>query len=84
MACNRCSENWFWKKIGRCQRCMNQLCVLSVLSWLIWWWLYSDTPASIESVGLIFACLAFNGLLALHLWMKFVVFPLRTRKKKTR
>ncbi|MDW3060224.1 DUF3624 family protein, partial [Vibrio sp. 1978] len=21
MACRNCQEHWFWKKIGRCQRC---------------------------------------------------------------
>ncbi|MDW2116943.1 DUF3624 family protein, partial [Vibrio sp. 1731] len=25
MACRSCQEHWFWKKIGRCQRCMDQL-----------------------------------------------------------
>jgi len=84
MGCQNCTQNWFWKKIGRCQRCIDQLTVLSVLCWVIWWWLYRDTPKSIESIGLIFAGFAFNGLLALHLWMKYVILPYRARQRKKR
>ncbi|ASK54345.1 hypothetical protein CGT95_03845 [Vibrio metoecus] len=82
MACGECSEHWFWKKIGRCQRCMDQLTVLSVLAWIVWFWGFKDDPTSIESITLIFAGFAFNGLLFLHLWMKYVILPWRKRQGK--
>jgi hypothetical protein len=82
MTCPHCKNNgWFWKKIGRCKRCMDQLTVLSVLCWIVWWFLFKDDPKSIESITLIIAGFAFNGLLALHLWMRFVILPWRKRKK---
>jgi hypothetical protein len=82
MTCPHCKNNgWFWKKIGRCKRCMDQLTVLSVLCWIGWWFLFKDDPKSIESITLIIAGFAFNGLLALHLWMRFVILPWRKRKK---
>ncbi|EDL67536.1 conserved hypothetical protein [Vibrio campbellii HY01] len=62
MACRSCKEHWFWKKIGRCQRCMDQLTVLSVLCWIVWWFAFKDDPQSIESIALILP-IAFNGLL---------------------
>ena len=52
---------------------MDQLTVLSVLCWIVWWFLCRDNPKSIESIALIFAGFAFNTLLALHLWMRFVI-----------
>ncbi|MGF1843569.1 DUF3624 domain-containing protein [Vibrio clamense] len=82
MACNDCRSAWFWKKIGRCQRCMDQLTVLSVLCWIVWWFGFKEAPTSIESVTLIMAGFAFNALLFLHLWMKYVIFPWRERKHK--
>jgi hypothetical protein len=79
MSCKYCKENWFWKKIGRCQRCMDQLTVLSVVCWIAWWFLFRDNPATVESVALIFAGFAFNGLLFLHLLYRFIVIPYRRR-----
>ncbi|MDE1209298.1 MULTISPECIES: DUF3624 domain-containing protein [Vibrio] len=79
MSCNHCKQSWFWKKIGRCQRCMDQLTTLSVLCWVVWWWLCKDNPKSIESIALLMAGFTFNGLLFLHLWMKFVILPWRKR-----
>ncbi len=84
MPCQTCQTHWFWKKIGRCQRCLDQLTVLSVVSWMIWWVAFKESPESIPSVALLFAGFAFNLLLAMHLWMKFVVFPLQERAKKSR
>ncbi|MFB9213964.1 DUF3624 domain-containing protein [Vibrio sinaloensis] len=82
MTCPYCKNNhWFWKKIGRCKRCMDQLTVLSVLCWIVWWWLFRDNPKSIESIALLMAGFAFNGLLALHLWMRFIVLPWQKRNK---
>ncbi|EGQ9992680.1 DUF3624 domain-containing protein [Vibrio vulnificus] len=80
MSCNDCSQHWFWKKIGRCQRCLDQLTVLSVVCWIIWWFAFRDNPTSIESVALIVAGFAFNILLFLHLWMRYVILPWQARK----
>ncbi|EPM6344003.1 DUF3624 domain-containing protein [Vibrio parahaemolyticus] len=82
MACRSCQEHWFWKKIGRCQRCMDQLTVLSVVCWIIWWFAFRDHPQSIESIALIFAGFAFHILLFLHLWMRFVILPWQRRRGK--
>ncbi|NOI66215.1 MULTISPECIES: DUF3624 domain-containing protein [unclassified Vibrio] len=83
MACNICNGNhWFWQKIGRCKRCMDQLTTLSVLCWVVWWFTCKENPSSVESIALIFAGFAFNGLLFLHLWFRFVIFPMRKRNKK--
>ncbi|MDB1122784.1 DUF3624 domain-containing protein [Vibrio algarum] len=79
MACKYCKENWFWKKIGRCKRCMDQLTVLSVLCWVIWWFAFRDDFKSVESIALIIAGFGFNFLLFLHLWFKFVVFPMQKK-----
>ncbi|USD66606.1 DUF3624 domain-containing protein [Vibrio sp. SCSIO 43136] len=73
MSCQNCQSNWFWKKIGRCHRCMVQLAVLSLICWPTWWWLYRETPTSVESIGLFMTACAFSGLLLLHLVMKFLV-----------
>ncbi|ELM6622043.1 DUF3624 domain-containing protein [Vibrio fluvialis] len=80
MACNDCRENWFWKKIGRCQRCMDQLTTLSVLCWVVWYFAFNDDPRSIQSIALIVAGFVFNALLFLHLWMKYVILPWRKRQ----
>ncbi|MEH0743193.1 DUF3624 domain-containing protein [Vibrio cholerae] len=82
MACPYCNQHWFWKKIGRCQRCMDQLTVLSVACWVAWWFLFREQPKSIESIALLLAGFAFNGLLALHIWVKFIVIPWQKRNKK--
>ncbi|MDF4793305.1 DUF3624 family protein, partial [Vibrio parahaemolyticus] len=37
---------------------------------------------SIESIALIFAGFAFNILLFLHLWMRFVILPWQRRRGK--
>lgn len=80
MACHDCRENWFWKKIGRCQRCIDQLTTLSVVCWVVWYFAFRDDPRSIQSIALIAAGFAFNTLLFLHLWMKFVILPWRQRQ----
>ncbi|MEZ8825718.1 DUF3624 domain-containing protein [Vibrio amylolyticus] len=81
MTCKTCENSgWFWKKIGRCKRCMDQLTALSVLCGVVWWFTCRDEPTSIESIALIMAGFAFNGLLFLHLWMKFIVLPLKEKK----
>ncbi|USP14001.1 DUF3624 domain-containing protein [Vibrio gazogenes] len=80
MTCNNCESGWFWKKIGRCQRCMNQLSVLCLLfwgSWLLWGMHHTK---SVEGIALICFGLAVHLLLCLHLWMKFVILPLRKSK----
>ncbi|MGO1296051.1 MAG: DUF3624 domain-containing protein [Vibrio sp.] len=79
MACNDCSENWFWKKLGRCKRCMDQLTSLSVVCWVVWFVWFRETPTSIGSIALLIAGFACNALLFLHLWMKFVILPFKKR-----
>ncbi|GAL14097.1 hypothetical protein JCM19233_5109 [Vibrio astriarenae] len=59
---------------------MDQLTVLSVVCWVIWWFFFRDAPKSIESIALIMAGFAFNVLLALHLLMKFIVLPMNKTK----
>ncbi|MDW6091653.1 DUF3624 domain-containing protein [Vibrio rhizosphaerae] len=80
MTCNNCESGWFWKKIGRCQRCMNQLSVLCVLFWVSWLLWGIQHTKSVEGIALIGFGLAVHLLLSLHLWMKFIVLPLRNRK----
>ncbi|MDW6002732.1 DUF3624 domain-containing protein [Vibrio mangrovi] len=77
MACKDCEQGWFWKKIGRCQRCIRQLTVLCVLFWCGWiFWGYHHAK-TVEGVALLCFGVAFHLLLGLHLWMKFIVLPLR-------
>ncbi|WP_284191786.1 DUF3624 domain-containing protein [Vibrio zhanjiangensis] len=83
MPCQYCNEHWFWKKVGRCQRCMKQLICLSIFSWLAWWYAGASNPKSIESVTILVAGFGFHALLFLHLWMRFVVFPWRRKKIKS-
>ncbi len=82
MACKNCEAHWFWKKIGRCTRCMKQLTVLSLISWIVWWLGFREQPKSIESVALLFAAFAFNGLLLLHLWFRFILLPLQNKRRQ--
>lgn len=77
MGCQTCSSNWFWKKIGRCTRCMIQLTVLCLLFWPAWFWWGIKAPKSIESITLIFFGIACHGLLLLHLVMKFIIIPFK-------
>lgn len=67
MACNQCASSVFRQKIGRCRRCMLMLAALCLLGWPSWYWLFADTPASVGSIALLFFCLAWSLLLALHL-----------------
>ncbi|EMP94597.1 hypothetical protein VCAG7404_002602 [Vibrio cholerae O1 str. AG-7404] len=55
---------------------------MSVVVWIIWFWGFKEDPASIESISLILAGFAFNGLLFLHLWIKYVILPWRKRQGK--
>ncbi|WP_065429729.1 DUF3624 domain-containing protein [Vibrio scophthalmi] len=82
MACSYCQQNWFWKKIGRCMRCVYQLTGLSIIASVIWWLAFRDTPKSIESIALLSAIASFSGLLILHFWMRWVVIPLRSNQRK--
>ncbi len=61
-------------------RCVYQLIGLSLLSTVGWWLMFRDTPKSIESIALITAIVGFVSLLVLHLWMRWVVIPLRSNK----
>ncbi|MDF2155685.1 DUF3624 domain-containing protein [Vibrio sp. CAU 1672] len=80
--CHSCTQHWFWKKLGRCQRCLDQLTVLSVVTWIIWWFGFKSDPTGVESIALMVAGFAFNVLLFLHLWIRYVVFPWQKRQMK--
>ncbi|MEF1226386.1 DUF3624 domain-containing protein [Vibrio fortis] len=50
MTCKHCNKSEKIRdKLGRCQRCMNQLTILSILSWGTWWLFFSDQPKSINA-----------------------------------
>ncbi|MCZ8500095.1 DUF3624 domain-containing protein [Vibrio lentus] len=81
MTCVHCNKNEkIFNKLGRCQRCMNQLMVLSLVSWGTWWLFFREDPKTINAIALMMAALAFSSLLSLHWIMKFVVLPLRKKK----
>ncbi|MCF7504665.1 DUF3624 domain-containing protein [Vibrio sp. L3-7] len=81
MTCIHCNKSEkIRNKLGRCQRCMNQLTLLSIASWGAWWIFFKDDPKAINSIALMMAACAFSGLLSLHWIMKFVVLPLRNNK----
>ncbi|MGF1752622.1 DUF3624 domain-containing protein [Vibrio makurazakiensis] len=84
MTCIHCNkENKISQKLGRCHRCMIQLAILSVIGWALWWGLLKESPKSINSIALVMANLAFNGLLVLHLLMKFIFIPLSKPKRRS-
>ncbi|MFA0070682.1 DUF3624 family protein [Vibrio breoganii] len=55
--------------------------VLSILSWGVWWLFFKEAPKTINAIALMMAAFAFSGLLSLHWIMKFVVLPLRNKKR---
>ncbi|MCW4440142.1 DUF3624 domain-containing protein [Vibrio splendidus] len=82
MTCIHCNKSEkIRNKLGRCQRCMNQLMVLSILSWGAWWVFFKEDPKTINAIALMMAAFAFSSLLSLHWIMKFVVLPLRNKKR---
>ncbi|MEZ8879679.1 DUF3624 domain-containing protein [Vibrio lentus] len=82
MTCVHCNKNEkIFNKLGRCQRCMNQLMVLSLVSWGAWWLFFREDPKTINAIALMMAALTFSSLLSLHWIMKFVVLPLRKKKR---
>ncbi|MFA0143433.1 DUF3624 domain-containing protein [Vibrio kanaloae] len=82
MTCVHCNKNEkIFNKLGRCQRCMNQLMVLSIISWGTWWLFFREDPKTINAIALMMAACVFSGLLSLHWFMKFVVLPLRNKKR---
>ncbi|MCL2918495.1 DUF3624 domain-containing protein [Shewanella litorisediminis] len=74
MACEDCISSVFRQKIGRCKRCMLMLTGLCMLGWPLWYLLFWDSITSVESLTLLAFCIAWTGLLALHL----VVWAWRT------
>ncbi|CDT17850.1 conserved hypothetical protein [Vibrio coralliirubri] len=60
---------------------MNQLLVLSILSWGSWWLFFKEDPKTINAIALMMAAFAFSGLLSLHWIMKFMVLPLKGKKR---
>ncbi|WP_372870335.1 DUF3624 domain-containing protein [Shewanella sp.] len=67
MACDNCSSSIFMQKIGRCGRCITMLSILCLIGWPGWYWLFVDKPYEVESIALLFFCVAWTALLALHL-----------------
>ena len=63
-------------------RCVYQLSALSAICSMVWWLTLRDTPKSIESIALLAAIASFSGLLILHMWMRWVVIPLQSNKRK--
>ncbi|UTT83701.1 DUF3624 domain-containing protein [Vibrio pelagius] len=84
MTCKHCNKSEKIRdKLGRCQRCMNQLMVLSLLSWGAWWLFFSDQPKSINAIALLMAASAFSGLLMIHWIMKWLILPRRSKRKRS-
>ena len=81
MTCQSCQTHWFWKKIGRCQRCIDQLTVLSVGCWIVWWFIGKPNPLGIQSIALIFAAFTCNGLLFLHLCVRYLLLPWQKKEQ---
>lgn len=79
MGCTDCRESRFRHKLGRCVSCMRQLTLLAVISWSLWLALFQDTPRQVESIALLFFCVAATGLLLLHLWLRYLWRPLMRR-----
>jgi len=67
MGCRFCNTSVFKEKIGRCKTCMWQLTILSLIGWPLWFSCYYEQPFVVESIGLLFFCVSFSGLLLLHL-----------------
>ncbi|WP_050649580.1 DUF3624 domain-containing protein [Vibrio coralliirubri] len=82
MTCIHCNKSEkIRNKLGRCQRCMNQLMLLSILSWGSWWLFFKEDPKTINAIALMMAAFAFSGWLSLHWVMKLVVLPLKGKKR---
>jgi hypothetical protein len=79
MACGDCQQSIFWEKLGRCHQCMWQLTVFSVLGWSAWWYFYLASPKQVESIALLFFCVAASGLLLAHL-IKYCYLALTTKQ----
>ena len=79
MACNDCVSDVFMKKIGRCRTCMWQLLVLATVCWLVWFYLYRDSPLEVNSIALLFFGISFSALLVLH-WIVWVYRALTGHK----
>lgn len=77
MSCTNCDSSIIRQKLGRCKSCMYQLTVLSLISWPLWWFNFSEQMKSVESIALLFFCMSFTGLLMLHL----IVLSYRTLMK---
>ncbi len=65
MACQDCSHDEFWHKLGRCRGCMLGCTLIALVSSLLWWWLGADS--SVPALTALLFLLGSGGLLALHL-----------------
>ncbi|MBV7298788.1 DUF3624 domain-containing protein [Enterovibrio paralichthyis] len=75
MSCRFCKDasHSIRAKLGRCKRCMIQLAIMNLILWPCWFFGFSDTPTSVESISLLFAAGASAILLAAHL----ILMPFR-------
>lgn len=64
MACNDCSLDWFWQKLGRCRTCMWQCFCLCLLSSLAWAWL--GFSHNVQGLTALLFLASSGGLLLLH------------------
>lgn len=81
MACQYCDTHWFWKKIGRCRRCMLQLSALCFIFWPCLWLLPSHFTQPVQLIALLAFGIVCHALLALHLIM-VVAIKLGREKQK--
>ncbi|MGX9418038.1 DUF3624 domain-containing protein [Vibrio sp. RC27] len=73
MACNSCDKNWFFKKIGRCNRCIKQLTVLCLITWVFWFVWGTHNSRQVETIAVLIFGLGFHLLLIAHLGMKLLL-----------
>ncbi|MFM2476070.1 DUF3624 family protein [Celerinatantimonas sp. MCCC 1A17872] len=67
MACQGCSSDWFWQKLGRCRQCMILNALLLIIGLICLW--YSDNLTAVYRVIAIFISAAAGLLLLAHLVM---------------
>lgn len=65
MACQGCSADWFWKKLGRCRQCMALNALLLVIGLICLGW--SEHLSAVYHVIAIFITAAAGILLLAHL-----------------
>ncbi|PSU33025.1 DUF3624 domain-containing protein [Photobacterium lutimaris] len=66
MRCQACTRSVFWQKLGRCQRCIHQLSVLSPLSWIVWAIFYRHQPTTLDAITALVVASSMTLLLLAH------------------